>query len=191
MQRQGGLLCAQAARQTQSSPVQSACCLPQNPAPNPSFEPTPTGKPAVAAQVKRWAMQMQIPSCLRSTSVAAAERGGSFFSGCSPFGSQRRVAAPRSGWRGKGVGGLNVIRSRRYSNTPVAFASAGCPSCGGQRTCEGGSRTTRTGGSAFLGFIQHRRAFASGLAHSISVALGPPNPSVKRTCLRHAAYLKR
>ena len=191
MQTRVRIFSAQTARRTQPSSVQCYSGPQQHPAPNPSFEPTPTGKPAIAAQVKRWAMQMQIPSCLRSTSVAAAERGGSFFSGCSPFGSQRRVAAPRSGWRVKGVGGLNVIRSGRYSNTPAAFASAGCPSCGGQRTCEGGSRTTRTGGSAFRASSSTAGPSRRGLPTPSVVALGPPNPSVKRTCLRHAAYLKR
>ena len=44
---------AHSPRRTQSSWVKCYFGQRQNPAPNPSFEPTPTGKPAVAAQVKR------------------------------------------------------------------------------------------------------------------------------------------
>ena len=52
-QSQSRFFSAHAARRTQSSWVKCYFGPLQDPAPNPSFEPTPTGKPAVAAQVKR------------------------------------------------------------------------------------------------------------------------------------------
>ena len=53
MQNQDHFFSAHAVRRTQSSSVQCYFGQHQNPAPNPSFEPTPTGKPVVAAQVNR------------------------------------------------------------------------------------------------------------------------------------------
>ena len=53
MQSQSRFFSAHATWRTQPSSVQCYCGQRQSPAPNPSFEPTPTGKPAVAAQVKR------------------------------------------------------------------------------------------------------------------------------------------
>ena len=58
---------------------------------------------------------MRNAPCLRSTSVLGAERGGSVVAGCSPFGSQRTLAAPRSGWRVTGVSALSLHRSVMHS----------------------------------------------------------------------------
>ena len=174
---------------------------------NPSLERTSTGKalgprsgvvhhphrgpsalPAAAAQLKRWAIQMRNAPCLLSTSVLGAERGGSGGAGCSPCGSQRTLAAPRSRWRANDGGALSINRSIMHSNTPTAIVRAGRPSYGGQRTSGGGSSATNQ-----LWSPQDRRGVHAprGLAQQCSGTyrplLGPPNPSLKRTCLRQAA----
>ena len=142
--------------------------------PNPSFEPTATGKPASAAQLKRWATQMRNAPCLRSTPVLRAERGTGMVAGWSPVGSQRTSLAPRSGWRVKAVGERGAIASFLHSNTPPAIVSAGCPSCGGQRTSSGGSSATNCGRSKVGAVFMHRRASLSNASAPIGLCSARP-----------------
>ena len=150
-------------------------------------------------------------TCLRSAQVAAAERGGNYVAGCSPFGSQRTDFAPRSGWRaadgGNGCLALSSTGSKVKvwcSSSPVsclllpATPVAGCPSFGGQRTGGGGSITTFGGRSGVRAVVKRRKPSRAVVHPRQRVALVDqpaasvlPNPSVKRTGLRPAAYLKR
>ena len=130
---------------------------------------------------------MRNAPCLLSTLVLGAERGGSGGAGCSPFGSQRTLAAPRSGWRVNGVGALSLNRSVMHSNTPTAIVRAGYPSYGGQRTSGGRSSATSGGRSKVGAVFMRRRGLARQCTRTNRPLLGPPNPSLKRTCLRQAA----
>ena len=70
----------------------------------------------------RWAKSnsrelMHTLSCFSESISSHAERGGKPVAGCSPFGSQRAVAAPRSNAAGIGrrASVLSVIRATRQS----------------------------------------------------------------------------
>ena len=123
--------------------------------PNPSFERTrngialgprsarchdaprgPSAMPQRAAQLKRWAMPIQIPPRLCVGAVHRAERGGTVLAGRSPFGSQRTLFAPHSGWC---VTAGEMINASPRPSIPKRKCfgpnlRAGCPSSGGQRT---------------------------------------------------------
>ena len=76
------------------------------------------------------------------------------------------------------------MSKRRCRNTA---AVVGCPSFGGQRTRSGDSTATVVGGFEVGAVFIRRWGLAPCRAKHSPLSLGPPNPSLKRTCLRQAA----
>ena len=67
------------------------------------------------------------------------------------------------------------------------IAVVGGPSFGGQRTRGGDSTATVVGGRELGAVFIRRWGLAPCGSPHPTLELGPPNPSLKRTCLRQAA----